>query len=288
MFLGSWFFDYNQDDNCINFGDRIKVGWRVVNFEMLEKFHGINIECRVIYDQKEFLDAVCSNLKRGMPVIININVFQCPWCYAYKKYSIPEHYCMIVGYDDNTQMMWCIDPIFAEGKMTISLDNIWEGHATCFMFILCDANRCIDEKSLVQIAIEDMNEPEGHAGRVNRIRLFAKQLGEKLDTDIEKQGYSGEYDVPFFRYLKIIGDGRINFSKLLALLGEKLRDHDLSECSNKMLQVGELWYRQRLNIIKASMLPKQYQKIEKISGKILEIADIEYEIASELNSKFVL
>lgn len=285
LFRGSWFFDLCEESaETQTFGSRIRVGWRGTDFEMLQKHHGIKLIRKTTETAAEDIDLISDNICAGMPIIVANDVFNCPWCKAYKKYRL-DHYCLVTGYNKNKKILNCIDPYFGLDSYELPIPEEHTRFGTYYTFSI-EKEQCLDEnwKSIIVHGANNMGECNGYLTRDQNIKLFANQISEKLDFNLEKSGYKDDFMIPLFRILKEIGDGRLNFAKLMVFLAKRKNSEKILSLADELSLLGERWYRLRLNFMKISVLNSNEKSKEKLAQKLYEIAYIEKELAERIIS----
>jgi len=98
-FLQPWGFFISDVING-NVVDNIKLCNSNSFFSNLEDFYGLKIEQRNISTMTELKGYISNNIAM-MPIIINIDAYDCIWCEIYQKYHF-SHYVMIVDSSNNS------------------------------------------------------------------------------------------------------------------------------------------------------------------------------------------
>ncbi len=280
MFASSWIFDVlEKSDVNTTFGRRLEVGWRIVNFKMLKKYHGINIVCNKTKNVKEVVNLIQKNLSSGIPIIVNVSSYNCPWSQSYKKYKV-EHYCLVIGYNEANDIFYCLDPMMADGLVELPYSDLEDGFGQCFTVEL-ERESSLDNqwKDILLSGVRDIEVPGGFTARSERIRIFAYQMSEKLDIKLEKKGFNDDFAVPLFRKLKEIGDSRINYARMMSYIARNYNCACLIDLAQEMMVIGEMWYKYRLNFLKATYVLTHF---DKNSRYMVEIANIEEELAQKV------
>lgn len=282
MFLGSWGFEYNtKNPNVISFGEKIGAGRNKFSRELIYRYHGIKVTWETIDNPDLLNKIIIENIKELVPIGVYIDSYHCPWNPVYKKSHI-EHYCLIIGFDQNTEEFLCLDPYFSESLYKLPFINLRKGYKEFISFT--KAIQQLNEYSLKEIIEENIiNYAETHFKNMFEVmHVFSGDIEKFYDMKIEIEGHEEDIkNILLLRRIKVIGDCRINFSKSLRYLSNMYDENSLLKIAENIEIIGNEWNGLNMLFIK-SFITKNNNLKFKISEVIDVLASKEEEIFSEI------
>ena len=281
MFAESWDFEYlkrvpGNSDQLI--GQRIGVGWKGEKWELLKKYHGVQVEWfPCTGSDSRIIALIQDSISAGQPIGIGIDVFNCPWDLGYQKYSFIRH-ILLIGIDDNEQLI-CLDPYVASEELVLPLAELEEG--ICKIVTFHKNDTWIGEYDWKEIVHDAVNS----CTFFNLICEFAEEVEDSLDLTAEVEGFLDIHTVALFEQLKKIALARRKFGRLLKYFGDRFSEPVLLELAQELEIIADLWTKIRLKLTKLTMLPQKTVDKKGIAERIRELAKCEEVVAQKLLNK---
>jgi hypothetical protein len=263
IFAESWGFGYNKEEKLI--GIKMNPGYRPVRLENFKIFHGINTTLYDIADIKELMEFYRSNISKS-PMIIDVDVYNCNWNIAYRKYNI-KHYCLITGYDANNEAFICIDPFSTADKVYLPIEelNNWQGKVSVFEQEAVAAKRSdyIDE---LNKCIYHINDSE----MFSNLEEFRRDMTYTDSIYSEVSAYEDYFAVPLQKVTKAISGQRNCYLYFLDYVSKVLNWYPFDELKNIFKNSARLYDSLRISIAKQTFAGKiNSSKISYIIDEII-------------------
>lgn len=283
MFLQGWNFVFCSDIVTETIGEQIDRGYGYYT-KNLHDLHGIKIDTYYVDEAIEFYDQVVFQIKENNPVCIYMDAYWCPW-YKYYKQQHYRHYCLVVGFDLNKKVLFCMDPNFANRIWELDIAHIKK---TCYEY------RVIVEEKFEGYNLEKCNRAiflamkkmlersDTRESGVENIRHFAKEIYKMSDISKEVEGYKDIRMAPLVFQIGEIVSRRNNFSN-----GMKLYDNIFGlsyyyEIEKQVEKIIKKWKIISNGIIRALVMGKRKIDVDFMKNELLEIAEQEENIAATL------
>lgn len=283
MFSESWGFGFKSSCN-----EKTKmIGKRLDSakgnlHKLLKKYHGIEIKEHKIRDAQIFLDIMQKEIVSGLPVLLFIDSFWCPWDMNYqKKHS--NHCCIVTGYDNDFKSIYCSDGFYMKYGETLAIDVLKKSYKSSCSFAIINNERAnVNWNDIIENALLKLHNREKHMNVFDLIRNFSTEMSSSIDLEVETKDYDEFWMSPLFSQLLQIENGRKQFSNVLKYLSERFIIEDLFTISKEVMQLAGYWSTVRALLSKACFVKDPNLLITRASSKISNIADEEEKIANKL------
>lgn len=270
--LGRWDFDYlrTRSDalgDCIcPYSQRdVDGGWLFHGFKFGEKCYGGGGDI-VRNSLTELLD--CNE-----PIVIQSNLFHCPWSLAFEKYHF-FHYYMIIGYEKNSDTVTCVDPYISDEAKEYSLDELMR---SIYKVQYLQTEENTKERKDYLLELKKDVEYFKKQNVVGRLLAFAEDVGKYDGIVAEIKQYQRDlYACPLLDAIKILSTNRRGYFYLLEELNNRqiIEIHSLELYTEKIMAT---WERIRILFMKIAYLKNAESQIIKIEQVIKECAKLERE-----------
>lgn len=280
MFVDAWGFVYQSlnGKSGPRLGDRVGAGTGDYQ-KSLELYHGIHTE----YYEKtvpEVLQIVQKELSEGRPVMIPMDSFFCPWDVGFQR-NHSMHGFLAVGLDDDH--LYCVDGVYYQQDAPLELEYFQQGCMGCItLSISGDEAKDVDWQKILKEAVARLQGQRGIPNAFDAMRIFAGELPEALNFQVEMEGCEYFWLSPLIRQIWDICRGRKQFAKLLRFLGDRNGFTGLQALGDDLEQTGWRWDTIRSILIKASMLTDPTLVLARTTSKIRDIIVLEEQIAKKL------
>jgi hypothetical protein len=279
MSSNSWGFFIKPSNTLIS----SKIGGRVCseihrNYEMLKKYHGIDIELQKINNSPEILELLKGELKKGYPIIIGLDRFWCPWLIGYQK-EHGFHAILVTGFDIDDNL-WCIDYEPINYGQMLPLDHLNKGLINCFIFNIFDKPDIVDWRIILENAYLNLYSQNEVGNSFDSMMIFADFIENNLNYGEELDKGSGDlWTAPLFMDMLAICRGRYSFSITLDYLYKKYKVSDLLPLIDGLHYSGDGWYKVRALLIKAAVLKERNKILIRAAKNIRDLAEYEINLA---------
>lgn len=283
MFLGSWGFEYKpKKRNADTFGEKIFFGFKLRTREAISLYHGINLNWCAVDCFEQLLDKIKNQLNFKMPIGIFIDSFYCPWNPAYSKFHI-DHYCLVVGYDELTNELICIDAYFSKTPLNLPIENLKNGYKEFISFSKKEQTRkTVSLKDILYENLFTMENKTYYEAEFYNMFLFADDIFLFLDINKEVEKFNGDIQNSLlFRQINSIAKYRNKFAISLRHLANNYKQKDLEFIANEMDDIGNQWNTVNLLLFKLFYTKKELIKL-KISELIKCLAKKEKNVVNKL------
>ncbi|MCX8131454.1 MAG: hypothetical protein N3I35_15350 [Clostridia bacterium] len=146
MFSDVWGAEFEQSvslSEYVSLSEKLKLGRTGRIWELIEKFYGVKVSWINAHNINNLYDILYKQLELGIPIGLLTSGYFCPWSDAYQKYDIP-HAFLVIGIDNNSNNLLCMDPYFSLDIKNIELNVIVDNVSEVFIFqILGDGKKIL-------------------------------------------------------------------------------------------------------------------------------------------------
>lgn len=281
MFADSWNFSFDpcrseRIGECLSVNLRFDVG-------LLERYHGILIQERVLYTFAEAVEDIRSELRQGRPVIVALRANAVPWDGGFRNPSnIRLHAATIIGFSDEHQAFICTDSWYGKYAAHCPMELFEEAyihHAT--LTVTKDEPAYDDWQARVRAHV-----PVGeHKDRdpYEQMRALASAVRTRLNLADELRDSRSWHDSPLIKSVFDLSSGRKMFASLLRLLAQMNELAGMEPMIEELEEASYRWRSVNKIIVNELMNPSgesDYSRI--LADKIEEIARLEERTARRL------
>lgn len=281
MFLEEW--DFNYLDNDADLVEKFNL-YSERKYELLEKYHGIKIS----YHKTESPEAVFTKIKESIlckqPIGIIVDSFWLPWDITrYQKVSL-LHILLVVGIDEATQELICIDAqLAAEGER---LDRVHFDKA-CVEYTLFEfqnVNKKLNFNNMIADLKENVCENDHKKEMSARIKRFANDFANSNHMEEFSKNDLSPSEDPLLNNILKVSDQRNNFANALDYFDQEFGQSLFREISNDLVLASEKW-RTVFGLLIKSYYAGNFNKVkDRAYERIMAIQVFENEIFEKLNS----
>ncbi len=279
MSMNSWGFHYKPElmkedgllSSCFSSGT-------YTSFEYLEKYHGIQLIQKEKTYFEDMINIIKNELNSQKPVIIYNDSYFCPWYSTRYKKLHGRHFCLAVGYQDDNIIV--LDSQYAKEGTLLPLSEFEKGYDGYFLCNdLVTYQKDVDWKGILLLSISDKRRFGDGNNMFNSLRVFAKDLVEKLDLTNEMKDY---VEIPsasqIVTNLSILGNKRKQYSFAIRYLSQKYKVIELDILASKFEELSNRWSTVFGLLIKAYYSKNDKRLIKRMADRISELADEEEKV----------
>ncbi len=302
LFLNAWGFSYDPSGSLL-FGKRMDA--RKGNILLpLETYYGARTVDHVMKSSSA-LNFIEKETLGNRPVILNTDIFWCPWNSKYKRIK-DSHSVVVIGVDRSLQYLYCIDRSTEEnhkGVYQLPFDDYFNGYNSLTTFKFTKVNNELDWKKVLGEAIKCLNS-RVHYGIFYRIKsnpfLIHKYINfksnnfysdmiqfsvdlEKTD-DLEREKVSGLvfYEYPIMKKVADIANGRRKFGITLKYLEKKFQIQSIADLAERLIAAGWIWEEIKFKISQCFNTENPKTLLLESAEKIRLAAGLEKDVSKEL------
>lgn len=228
----------------------------------------ILFECK---DKQETIEKIKEQLERSNPVIILIQIANCPWDPNYKKQFIMEHSIIINGYDEEKQKFFCCDTTYAIEDGILGMDDFMKG-ALNEIRVIVEADNQIQKKDIDTLLVEEakelLNGENRNIDRLKRIADFVEQ--NAADIHIEEESTDNVLFSELYMQFRDFAKAREMMAYIIKQQDKELYLEELFIMSmRKWLKIRLLYVR----ICSAKKKEKYFRKIAKILREDIKLEE---------------
>lgn len=278
---GAWWFDLHElmpgQKNAL--WNRIHT-YRYDAWSCLEDYFGVKVTWHNAASADEIMPDIYRELSEKRPVLIYINSHFCPWHPRKNEYN--AHFCLVVGFDYEKREFICMDvnPVKYDERLSLKLFS--KGCGPYITFSMSDKPRkSINWKEIVSNAMDRLE--ENGESSFDLMRTFACQLRDEINALQDGIPSWIEYPSSVVSKTGLLEKGRDYFSITLRYLSKHDHVEELIPIAESLNQAAQQWKSVSFLAIKSKLNQAGHNSLVRIPEKILEIADFEEQIASDLN-----
>lgn len=287
-FLESWRFEYRRRDDEADerLGDRIRysTSYEVNNFR---EFVGIEVKAIRCVHYEDAVTKAKEELANQKPVAIYIDSYWAPWDDLYQKEHFLYHACIVIGIDEDMDMLICLDP-FHEifHPLELPIDHYRRGFgSSMLLFSLSEGNQAVngpDWQTLLEKAMSVLHGREGKGvSSFKAMEQFAADLEEMLDLSKEFNDSNSLWKSSLYLNLDSAITGRFKFLNVIDYLAIKLNSRELSAFRDRFEASMKNWQVLK-NVLLKAYLTKNEDVSTKLANLIREQGKTEENLANDL------
>lgn len=280
MFRDDWVFQFKPQTNALfdKLGERVS-GKSPSEFFLLEKYHGIKIIPGKL-ESLELLNHIKEELQSNQPVIIVADIFHCPWLSYYHVNHSIDHTYLIIGIDDNQEVLYCLDPVQNDLVNKLPFSDFFGTEIIHYgTFNLTNQGESIESwKEIITEVVDRIYKKDETLNIFDTMHEFANEMLNISSEELKDEKTAESLIIK----LRGISQGRKNFSKTLEYMAIKTDMKILFEPAQKLNQAGMIWMSIRSMVIKMIYLENRVTILKQIANKIHEVAEYERQIAVNL------
>lgn len=212
LYINSWSFYYVKGKNI---GNCIKTYNSRLQVERLTRYLKFDIQ---LYEGTNKISIVKKNVAEGLPVLITMDVFNCPWHKGYHKINI-LHACIII--DVNESGVVCIDPYLTNEKKQLCFQEFNQAIDLYTFNKTNKVKRTLDLDCFIcEIKNNDYISPKAFV----MMNQFANDIKHLKDVKCLMDNQNDIYLSSYFRKLKFIADDRYKMAYLFKYLSTECKD----------------------------------------------------------------
>ena len=252
-------------------------------FDCIYSLYGVKVITNKIPDIQNTKELIVDQLLQGMPVLIFINAYWCPWVMAYKKGKLTPHYVLIVGY--NSEGYLCLD-MMIDSCECLPYYDFDAGAKEIFIFevlekptvLLQDKVKFLSQ-SLYRVSVKSNN-------MFNNILRFSEEIASTFDINNEIHGYEPYKYAPIFTWLKAVCTARLKYGIVLKDIGEAYYTDVFQTQINQLNRLSNEWKHIIIMLFKAVYSNNKKRIYNNIAERLKDLSDIEKKTFYEINCNY--
>lgn len=274
IMLGKYAFEFVVNDIDESIGSSI-YPYCQRNVSGLKLFHGLRY--KMIENGPQNPDAIRKLLDIKIPVLVSLDLFDCPWCASYQKHHF-GHWCVVDKYDKSMRNGVCHDIYIGKKDIEVDLLDLMNHAKSCGILELYENDTAkISYRDQLYKDVEFYIDNDSIA----KMNALLKYFTDRFDLDNELRGAQDNYYIiPISDKIKVISERRKAYAYMLEYVADNQK-WDLCAVINKMTQISTLWYRMYLIIVKLCVSRRQ-SEVKSVVSVLQDIIDLEEELANEL------
>lgn len=242
------------------------------------KMIGIKQETVTCKNNQELIQKIMKELSRKTPVMIGIQVTNCPWDPNYKKQFKMEHTIILNGWDQKKNAFICCDATYNRQNVLLPIEEFKTGCTNKYWRLIefsresmiseHERDSLLKEKAKELISGEDC-----HFKRLERLGAFLTEYAaviDKKETSLDKVLFSKEY--------MVIRDCVKTREMLIFILD---RNGDGDECLKELFKLCmKKWMKIRNLYVRAVTVQDAENYWKRIGTGLNEVREIEQGIAN--------
>ena len=238
------------------------------------------VDCK---DKDKLIKKIKEELENGIPVIVEIQISNCPWDPNYKKEFIMQHIIIINGFDESANAFLCCDAIYNQESALLSVNEFREGGGDNYRKIEETGENIFSldmDELLIQQARKMLSGENNDFQRLRNIAIFIEQNAGTIK--VEERHLD---NVLFSQTYKIIRE----FAKAREMLAYIIQEY--SEMGEKDVLIDlftiamKKWLNIRILYVRACTANNKEKILKQIAKSLFKITDIEEAIAKFIIEK---
>lgn len=242
-FYNYFYFNYGTKNNCLISYNIQDIG-NTNNIDVLYKYCGIERQIKSFLSKQEVFQAIQQNIHKNQPVMLETDVFYCPWNMLYQLQHI-THCFLIIGIED--EKLLCLDPFFTTNKLVINLKELFLSSFDITIFKTCQTTLInkIEIYNLLQCGITDYN-----LHNIQEAFDFFKSAILSINFEQELKGSTTIYDISILRSLRNVEYKRECYKEMIIHIYQEYHDNELQSIINDLDRLCILWRKLRSILLK--------------------------------------
>lgn len=282
VFCESWGFVYESiKDNSFIISNNLSTG-RGDEFSYLKNYHGIDIK-KVDINNEDISPAISKEIMNNSPVMLKVDVFNCPWMFNHYKIQHASHFIIINGYDEKTKKYNAIDNQMAINGAEFPENDLIDACKEVYIIRAGYETIDINTKDILRNAVDRLTDNEGNYLLGKRLEIFCVDLINYMNLDEEVKNDKSEPSTALlFQLIKQIGSGRYKFSLALEYIQNVKKDLQMDYVIEMLKDVSIKWNEVLGMLIKAYFLKSREKMYSRIHLKLMDIISFEEDIVRNI------
>ncbi|MET3846949.1 hypothetical protein [Paenibacillus sp. OAE614] len=186
FFCESMEFEFNNQQGR-RLGESL-VSNRITTYDMSEKYHGIKMEYKEMNSSEESLDLLMKIIDEEKLAAIHLDTFYTPW-HIHGSYRTvhANHTCLVVDYDHELSVLYCIDPVYSNKLETLSYNEFLKGNNGQLVVFTKEIPMELTSDAIGTILSKIKNQLETK-NKIKDILIFADSLKSSFSIEYEIDG----------------------------------------------------------------------------------------------------
>ncbi|HWT73246.1 MAG TPA: hypothetical protein VN258_00770 [Mobilitalea sp.] len=246
--------------------------------ELLEHYHGIRVAYKDMKDTEEIINIAAQELKKGLPIAVEINDLYFPWV-PEKKKDDSLFPCFVTGISEDE--IFCLDIHGIKKSAPIPKSDFLKGYEGCITFsAVSNEKDKIDWHTVIAHNTTYLIENNSFEAMRELAKLITDSINDKTEVS--------ELDALCYK-IKYIYHSRYLFSQFLEYLINQHQSDALVEYKDRFVFLSHQWLslwglisstlvQHKLNI--SADFP--YARLRSVAGKLCNIADLEENLCRDM------
>lgn len=255
-------------------------------FNLMEKYFGASSCYYEGLSPDKFLGIIKAGINSNNPVFIGFDTYWMPWDIKYLKEHFYYHYCIVVGYDENS--IFIADPFKGlKNIMPLPTEYFLNGIGTCTTFSRPEtfSTGKVHWLTVLEDALKSFENNQGGISFLDSLELLANEIEEGMVLEVEFYGLTKDlaWQAPIAERLLRIKAYRNVFSNLLDYIyTEQYRHESIIALSNDYKKLASMWLRIHNRLYKGYLGDNPAVKYS-VARKIKEIINYEHDAINKLS-----
>ncbi|SLK20882.1 MULTISPECIES: hypothetical protein [unclassified Paenibacillus] len=281
MYADAWRFVYQENPQELLMN---RVSYPKLNLELLEQVHGLQVSfterdftgttLNSNQDEEVYLDRLEKELCSGMPVLVGIDVFYCPWSETYLK-SHARHSSLAVGLDRPGREIDLVDSYYGITSTAFALD-VFLAASPYYACFSSDPSFSFNPDWRTLLSISLFNPDHGITPQdvLQDLCTFALAYLEEGIVTAEPEAYM----IPFMHQFMKFPLARMRYSSFLLYMYEISGEQKLHVLSGQFTELAKRWEAMMQQVMKCFFSGNSITQREKMYQKMLGMIAKEEEL----------
>ncbi|MEW9701256.1 hypothetical protein [Paenibacillus sp. SI8] len=268
MYTSSLKIAFNTESISKSVGERIQADFRDY-FSLLHKYHGLLLQIDSELSAQDTMTLIREQCKKGTPVGLYLNSCFIPWDPFY-QINIPwAHIFLVVGIDEETGALHCVDPFYEKKDLMLPFDDFQQGFRSCLTFTIDRSDNQTDKKELFQNLQQTFREYTDSKHTLNHMLALSDAIST-LDINKETRGTNNFGESRLYTRIGKIISRRNNFAKMLLYLDSCYYAPQLRVIAEQVRQLSDNWTLIRGLLTKSAVMHRINANLTTIMSNITE------------------
>ncbi len=272
LYSGIWVFRFSpQYVNYEPFWKRLSTPELLNSHIQIEQYHGLAIRRKELLSFQKFKFDMIEQLLNGKPIAVCVNAFYCPWSGVYQKYPL-LHFCALVGFDKDRNVVLCADPYFMEDIRPWPMDELEMSIYHYYIFEIVPPTKDLSNwKNDIKVCAAD----KIYNNVFEQMNYMKQEIIHDSNFIEEMKKQNDQYSFELFYQMKYISHSRYNHAEFLRYIIKMVpeaRRTNLLESALLLEEASSLWRTIGLVFTKLAYMHKQ-ERIYKYLNQIAERTD---------------
>ncbi|MGL4346297.1 MAG: C39 family peptidase [Cellulosilyticaceae bacterium] len=239
----------------------------------LKRYVGITM----IQGELESINSLKKMVRRGNPVIIEIEMENLAWSASYQKTQL-QHACIVVGYDATKRAFQIVDPSNMRKNVWLE-EKILKKPMKYEVFDGVRGRKQVATKQIIEGALSAYHQYAQTGNGFEDMRLYAKRIvPEILERKILEKYSNTLLECEAFLHILEISRGRLTFAQWLEDVGEREGHRELVAIAQYLQKIGLKWQNLRMKLMEGVCRKTLYLLQEEIGSDIEELLRQEQQV----------